>query len=57
VSNYDMAVSILFPVQDVPIAPKSSENDFWKIVSMSYKIPRIFGKTVGRWTLGLRPLC
>ena len=28
-----MAVSILFLVQDVSIAPKFGETDFWKIVS------------------------
>ena len=39
-----MAVSILFLVQDVSITPKFSENDFWKIVSTSYRIGRIFGK-------------
>ena len=39
-----MAVSILFLVQDVSIAPKFIENDFWKIVSTSYRIGRIFGK-------------
>ena len=39
-----MAVSILFLVQDVSVAPKFSENDFWKIVSTSYRIGRIFGK-------------
>ena len=42
VSN--MAVSILFLVQDVLVTPKFSENDFWKIVSTSYRIGRIFGK-------------
>ena len=40
----EMAVSILFLVQDVSITPKFSENDFWKIVSTSYRIGRIFGK-------------
>ena len=43
-NKQDMAVSILFLVQDVSVTPKFSENDFWKIVSTSYRIGRIFGK-------------
>ena len=39
-----MAVSILFLVQDVSVAPKFISNDFGKIVSTSYRIGRIFGK-------------
>ena len=39
-----LAVSILFLVQDVSVAPKFISNDFWKIVSTSYRIGRIFGK-------------
>ena len=39
-----MAMSILFLVQDIPCAPKFSEHDFWKIVSTSYRIGRIFGR-------------
>ena len=40
----NMAVSILFLVQDVSVAPKFISNDFGKIVSTSYRIGRIFGK-------------
>ena len=42
----NMAVSILFCVQDIPLSRKFSENDFGKIVSTSYRNGRngrIFG--------------
>ena len=44
VKNYIWQCLFCFWFKTWGVAPKFIENDFWKIVSTSYRIGRIFGK-------------